>query len=632
MNKEWQLPPVYETDIYRSYLIAKSVIEDFAQNRYVTPSDLFNSVTEYLSSDLNDAKDALRVFITQLSGSNEDFDSSENPKIQAALTIGIVTTWASSETVNRYTAFRALTRSSSWVKNLWTEVAVIVAQDNRDFKEALLHLAEQYFVKAEKKLLEESQCDPLEPITLDEIWYGHTGETRIDDSSWQWIELLAKLDPGKLFKWMNSTKSLLLINRMLGSPEFCRNYDLWEKFTLQAPPSFESDGSWNDALLLPCLLRHGSTQIIYASNSYGYTPAVLESHVKSLLTYLVGTLAKRSDFEGIFKRWGTWLTLQHLRFPDKNQTVSSQDILWALAGKAQTSLSPAISAQLNISWEPWVYQSMLALLHSNYPDRFLKPDVSAFVKEWNLTPTEWNSLRGKSLRSHVSRYHISQPNDYACRVLGYSVALSDNFASHWLSMWNSSFALREILEFNPTQKTSKEWKPSDASWLMRTLADVGLGILDCTTNDKETADNDVLEQAATLFNALWEATTEMLSIDVYGDDFWPIMQQHLAIRRLRWTVEAMNADDNLYDTKLNKDALPTSQEVLALVSSTPRSLIELLPILVQNKIPKQALKELINQTEIDLISLASNAVRLQNGPARKFKIGSHHVKLIKELT
>lgn len=634
MNKEWQLPPSHVSDTLKSYTIAESVIGDFAEGRFTPPDVLFTSVTEYFCAQ-DDAKNALKRFTTQLGGSNEDFDASDNPRIQAALTIGIVMAWASSETENRYTAFRALVRNSWWVEHLWTEVALVAALKNDVFKEALLNLAEQHFVDAEKNLLQEDAVDPSHPATLDEIWYGHTRESRVDESSWPWIELLAKLDPDKLFKWMNSTQSLLLINRVLDSPEFYRNYDLWEQFTLGSPPSFQSDGSWNGALLLPSLLRHGSAQIIHIANGREYHSSVLEPHVRSLFACFVDTVAKRSDFEGLFKRWGTWITRQNLNFPDynsdKNRPLSSQDILWGLADKLPRPFSPTVSDQLNFSWEPWVYQSMLALLHSNAPDKFPTPDVSAFIKEWSLTPTEWNSTKGKSLRSHVSEYHATQPNNYACRVLGYSVALSDDFTSHWLSMWNSSVALREILEFRPIYKISKEWQPSDASGLMRTLVDIGLGILDCTANAQEILNPEILKQSAALFQALWEATTEMLSIDFYGDDFWPIMQQHLVIRRLRWKVEAESANDEHYSKWLDQAAYPTSRETLALVSSNPCSFISLLPLLVQNQIPKQALKDLINQVEIDLASLASSAARYQSGPERKFKIHPHHVNLIKEL-
>lgn len=634
MNKEWQLPPAYESEMQKSYTIAESLIGDFAEGSFASPDILITSVTEYFCIQ-DDAENALKRFTTHLGGSHEDFDASDDPRIQATLVIGIVTAWASSETENRYTAFRALVRNSWWVEHLWTEVALVVALKNDAFKEALLNLAKQHFADAEKKLLQEYGFDPSHPTTLDEIWYGHTRERRDDESSWPWIELLAKFDPNKLFKWMNSTQSLLLINRVLGSPEFYRNYDLWEQFTLRSPTSFQSDGSWDGALLLPSLLRHGSMTVIHIADGHGYPPSVLEPHVESLLASFVDTLAKRSDFEGLFKRWGTWLTRQYLNFPDNNsgqkRSLSSQDILWALADKLPLQWSPTVFGQLNFTWEPWVYQSMLALLHSNKPDRFPAPDVRVFIKEWNLTPAEWNSSKGKSLRSHVSEYHATQPNNYACRVLGYSVALSDDFTSHWLSMWNSSVALREILEFRPIYKISEEWKPSDASGLMRTLVDVGLGILECTANAQETLNPEILKQSAALFQALWEATTEMLSIDFYGDDFWPIMQQNLVIRRLCWTVEAKNANDDHYSTWLDQAAYPTSKEALALVSSNPCSFITLLPLLVQNQIPKQALKELINQAEIDLTSLASSAARFQSGPERKFKIHPHHVNLIEEL-
>ena len=109
MTKEWQLPPAYESDRYKSFLIAESVIEDFAQDRFTPPDVLVMSVTEYFCTQ-DDAKNALKRFATQLGGFNEDFDASDDPRIQAALAIGIVTAWASSETENRYAAFWALVR------------------------------------------------------------------------------------------------------------------------------------------------------------------------------------------------------------------------------------------------------------------------------------------------------------------------------------------------------------------------------------------------------------------------------------------------------------------------------------------------------------------------------------------
>ncbi|MEI7181987.1 hypothetical protein WCT96_01520 [Pectobacterium carotovorum] len=638
MKKEWQLPTAYNSERYESYLIAESVIEDFAQGRVELPDVLVKSITEYFCIQ-DDAKDALKRFSNYLIGFNENFDASDDPRIQACLAIGIVTVWASSETENRYSTFRALVRNSWWFEQLWTEVALVVAQENDLFKEALLNLAEQHFVDAEKKMLDEYGNDPSDPITLDEIWHGYTRERRTDESSWPWIKLLAKLDSNKLFKRMDSTQNLFLINRILDSPEFYSNYDLWELLTLRSSFCFQSDGSWNGGLLLPCLLRYGSMKLIHIADKRVYPSSVLEQqleqHVESLLASFVDTVSKRPDFEGLFKRWGAWLTRQHLKFPDNNanqeRSLSSQDILWALADKLSCPYSPTVSEQLNLSWEPWVYQSMLALLHSRYPEKFPVPDVSTFIEEWDLTPTEWDSLKGKLLRSHVSEYHVTQPNNYACRVLGYSVALSDDFTSRWLDMWNSSVALREILEFRPIYKISKEWQPSDASRLMCTLVDVGLGILDCTANAQETPNPKMLEQSAKLFQALWEATTEMLSIDFYGDDFWPIMQQNLVIRRLWWTIEAKNANKDHYSIYLNQTAYPTSRETLAHVSSNPCSLIKLLSLLEQNNIPKQDLKDLANQAEIDLVSLASSAARYQSGPEMKFKIYPYHVNLIEEL-
>lgn len=317
MSTEWHLPPAHESGMYKSYKIAKSLIEDFAEGRFAPPAALVTSVKDYLCGQ-GEAKDALRRFTIQLSGSNEDFDPSDDPKIQATLVIAIVMAWASSQTESQHPNFRELIRHSWWIESLWAEVALVVAQKNGDFKEAILNLADQNLADAEKKLLEEYGVAPNHPTTLDEIWHGNSRESQSDQSSWAWIELLARLDKNKLFNWMNSTRSLVFINRLLDSPEFYRNYDLWESFTLKVSTSFENDGKWNGALLLPSLIRHGSETIIHVAGGHEYPPSVLEPHVKSVLARFVDTVGKRSDFEGLFKRWGTWLTRQHLNFPDNN--------------------------------------------------------------------------------------------------------------------------------------------------------------------------------------------------------------------------------------------------------------------------------------------------------------------------
>jgi len=634
MSKNWQLPRTHESGMNKSFSLALSHIHDFEEGKFKPPAELVASVEDYLCGK-NNAKDTLNIFTNQLIGINEELDASDNPVVQATLAIAIVMAWASSKTESKYPAFWALVQNSWWLENLWTDVALIVARLDDEFKESLLNLAKQHFYDAEKKLLEEQSGASNNEISLDDIWHGHSQENRLDDSSWPWIELQIKLSPDDFFGWINSTESLLLINRVISSPEFHRNYDLWEQLTRRAPVSFESDGSWNNALLLPSLLSYGNASILHIANSYHHSAHEREVHVKSLLKSFVETVAERPDFEGLFKRWGTWLTRQHLAFPentsDREISLNSQDILGELSKKIPKSFSPAFHQGSDLSWEPWVYQSMLALLHMKYSEKFNAPDVIAFVNEWRLSPAEWSGKRGRALRAHASQYRSNEPSTYACRILGYSIALNNDFSDHWLEMWESSFVLREILEFCPVNRISEEWRPYEASALMCTLVDVGLGILDCTANDEENINPEVLEKSAKLFQALWDATTEMLSIDIYGEDFWPIMQQHLVIRRIKWAAEAKNKNNENYSTLLDRLAFPTSLETLVSVSSNSCSLIRMLPLLMQNSVSKQVLCELINQAQIDLKFLALDAAKYQSAPERRFKIQAHHVKLINEL-
>ncbi|MGX5794863.1 hypothetical protein ACWHY4_13915 [Pseudomonas sp. E2-15] len=634
MSTEWQLPPAYESRMFKSYTIAMSLIKSFADGDFEPPQKLVSSIRDYLATPDN-PKSALSRFTAQLNIAPGERDVSDDPIIQATLIIAIVLAWASSETENRFSAFWKLARHSWWIENLWVDAALVIANQDTEFKSAILGLADKHFNDAEKELLEKYGMDPENPITLDEIWHGHLRESYTDSSSWSWVKLLANLTPNKLFELMNFMQSPFLLNRILDSPEFDQNLELWEHMILKAPASFESDGSWQGGALLPSLIRHGGAKIVHLGDSTEHPPAVLEPHIRSLLTRFVDTLAQRSDFEGMFKRWGTWLTRQHLHFPvrapGRKVILDSQDIFWALAEKISPSSSKSISKMLDNSWEPWVYQSMLALLHSKMPEQFSAPDVKNFIKEWYLTPTDWNSKKGQKLRRHTDQYHANRPNTYACRVLGFSIALSDDFTNHWLKMWKGSVVLREILEFRPVYQISGEWKPADASGLMRTLVDIGLGILDCTASDQDALEPEVAPKSSALFQALWDATTEMLNIDIYGDDFWALMQQHLAIRRVQWTVGALKSPENEYLKLLDQTATPSSITALKLMRSNTSTFISLLPMLLQNNVTKEGLRHLLNDADVNLTELALSAAKYQDAPERKFKILPHHVNLIEEL-
>lgn len=634
MSKDWRLPPAYESEISKAFRVAESIVKRFEEGAFIPPDALITSVKNYLC-DPTDPVEALDKFTALLSPPYAAADASEDPTVQASLAIGIVLAWATSETKEQYTAFRHLIRNSWWLHELWTKVAIVMAKSSDEFRQALLSLADSHFADSEAGCIGELESDSMRSFSLDDIWRGHHREARIDESSWPWVEILAELDVDKLFGWMDQTKSLLLLNRMLDSPELYNNFDLWESFILRASQSFESDGSWNGALLLPSLLRYGSATLSSIADSREYPPDVLEAHARSLLSRFVDAVASRSDFLGLFKRWGTWLTRQHLRFPDRSvhqeRRLESEDIFWALADKVPPPYCPAFSGQLDSSWEPWVYQSMQALLHSKLPEKFPPPDVSSFIEEWSLSPTDWDSAKGDMLRAHIREYNANLPNSYACRVLGYSVALRNEFAIDWSNMWNSSSSVREILEFRPTYRISQEWGPSDVSDLMGTLIDVGLGILDCNANAQEATDPVVLKQSAALYNALWVATNEMMSIDFYGEEFWQVMQQHLVIRRLQWAVEAENANGEDYAKWLNETAYPTAQEALALLSTNSSSFISVLPLLLQNNISKQDLKQLIRKAGVDLNAIADSAAKFRDGPERKLKINSKHVRLINDL-
>ncbi|WP_095129139.1 hypothetical protein [Pseudomonas sp. Irchel s3h14] len=633
MNKEWLLPSAYVSSTEKDYNSALVLINNYAAGNVEYSPQLIALIENYFFAP-GDAKTALKNFAMQLSDTDEASDILDDAESLAVLCGAIISVWSSKETEGRLPALLALIRHSWWLEQLWPVATATLARLNESFRSTVVTLAAQHFINAEVKLNSEHPEDHADPFTLGDIWSGHIREARSNESSWSWVRLLAELDAEQLLASMKLIRNPVLLNRVLESPEFYRNYVLWECLTLRVAPSFGDDGTWNGEILLPSLIRHGKSMLLHVADRQEHPKDILEAHVKYLLARLRDTLALRSDFIGIFKRWGTWLTRQTLNFPahetQRKTLIDSNDLLMALADKIAPSFSPATSSDLDNSWEPWVYQSMLALLHSEKPTKFLAPDITSFLGEWDLTLEEWDAGKGQSLRDHARHYHATRPGDYACKVLGYSIALSGDFANDWLKTWDCSVALREILEFSPTTQTSKKWRPSDASSLMRTLVDIGLGILDCTTYEPETLDTEALAKSAKLFAALWSATTEMLSIDLYGDEFWARIQQHLAIRRIRWTIEPGQPAEAGYRAYLDEATHPKAANLLKLVSTNTGAILKLLPLLVQNT-TKGNLRHLLAKAQIDMTALASSARKYQQAPERKFNIHLHHVDLIEEL-
>jgi hypothetical protein len=630
MKTEWLLPSPYRTD--NDYNSAIVLIKNYAAGNINYPSHLITLIRNYFCNPY-DAKIALNEFASELSDTHDASEILDDAESLAVISSALVQVWSSEETTLRTNALLALTRHSWWLEHLWIDSTSAFAKLNEGFRITVITIAAQHFINVEEQLNKENPQDHNDPFTLGDLWSGHFRESRSNDSSWSWVRLLAELDFEQLFETMSAIRNPVLLNRVLESPEFYNNYDLWESLTSRAAPSFLNDGSWNGEILLPSLIRHGKSMLLHVADRTEHPKDILETHVEALLSRLSDTLAKRSDFVGIFKRWGTWITRQTLNFPahesQRKTLIDSSHLLMALADRIAPSFVSRASSDLDNSWEPWVYQSMLALLHAEKPDHFTPPDIQSFIDEWNLTVEDWDSVKGQRLRDHAKHYHATRASDYACRVLGYSIALSDDYANDWLRMWECSVALREILEFRPTAQTSDKWRSSDVSGLMRTLLDIGLGILDCTAYEQKTLDTEALDKTAKLFTALWSATTEMLSIDLYGDEFWSQMQQHLAIRRIRWAV-APGQPAEAYCAYLNEATMPKAAELLKEVSANTSSILKLLPLLLQNT-TKQNLRYLLTIAQIDMSALAASAHKYEQAPKKKFNIDPHHVDLIEGL-
>ena len=204
---------------------------------------------------------------------------------------------------------------------------------------------------------------------------------------------------------------------------------------------------------------------------------------------VIKTLSKRKDALPLFSRWSTWLMRQLLiqgmkDIEDIRSSAYVDNCLIEAIGKKFkeksiiTTLPPDAA-----SWEFWVYRMVLA---SYARDGWIKcPESDSFLKEWKLTFNDWSSSKGIQLRERAKfcvSFDLGFPSDIA-HFLAYPIVMSPSPEATWISLWDSTFLLREIVEFgdSETKPLLHEYRSSNkvrTNELLLLLFRIGLAILD----------------------------------------------------------------------------------------------------------------------------------------------------------
>ena len=187
-------------------------------------------------------------------------------------------------------------------------------------------------------------------------------------------------------------------------------------------------------------------------------------------------------------------------------------------------------------WEPWC--SRCVFVQVGLLKNTSMPPVEAFLDEWLLTPEDWDTKPGQSLRMHAGLFDTfgKRADAYGFRLLAVPLAEVPDPCEVWDRFWNMTLALREIVEFRyEGAEPNEEWRGrSEASGLMRVAFGLGLMMIDYIISPSRELQYERPAALRGLLSVLAKAVREMSSIDQFDRGYWSAAMRHLAIRRAVW--------------------------------------------------------------------------------------------------
>ncbi|MBU2859041.1 hypothetical protein HF290_00960 [Acidithiobacillus ferrooxidans] len=387
-------------------------------------------------------------------------------------------------------------------------------------------------------------------------------------------------------------------------------FERWKAVASVAPAAFGEQAKWNGSLILPLLLGIARDQFQFGLGHEPTPNQVSEAtnDIKSLAAEVAKTIAPRADAVGCMTRWGNWLVRTAIPAVSANPLPHPTDaasqgfiedaLLEALIVKMPAdrwSPEPAPDAE---PWEPWCQVAAGALIALGRKSSM--PSPSEFFDEWHISPDEWPTQPGQSLKLHAIPFEGAGPraDGYGARLLAIPMVEAGRADDLWKQFWDSTDTLREIVEFGDPDETENDgWQGrNEAAKLLMLQFSVGLMMLDHLIEPQRPLEYDRSSAIENLLPCLHEAVREMAATDQLNREFWSEAVRHLAIRRAKW----LSGPTGPNSVALSAEVKPILADFIRTLAGDTENLLSLAYVARRNGVDSAALAAAFKAAEVDI--------------------------------
>ncbi|HEX7935779.1 MAG TPA: hypothetical protein VF573_22305 [Paraburkholderia sp.] len=545
------------------------------------------------------------------------------------------------------------------LEHVFPDVCIVAAQGEEEFKLRVVKLLDDVLLGASNSVPITSSSGRREQFqalreswtanpALSNIWWGLRGSEplRYTDSTAA-FRVLSALDINVFLNALGRFDEPYTVDSALTAAGAAFKFSMWCALVQHAPSAFDERRAWNKSMVIPLLLVTARNQILFARNKVRPNSTELEAaeakqEVDELVDAVVHQLRARPDCDSIVYRWAPWLMRQLVMAVSGTPTDDPNRI--TSNGYADSRIIEIIGEQSDESlwshpypadaedWEPWCFQSLLT--NYAFSGKCETPTVDAFLREWHLTPEDWQSTRGQALREHAAL--MTSLGDtviptYGAQLLAYPMVASDDAFEHWATLWRHTAVLRELIEFDDLSQVVEAWRGRyDAARLTMLAFSIGLSMLDSSSqgNGPIPVKQDL---ARTLCASLAIAAQEMLHIDRLNRSFWIAAVRQIAVRRLIWEKRESATAGSQSAMPFLSDTRPTFGDFLRAFSSDTVELLNLLLVALLN-VPEEKVRQAMRDTSIDLNRELSIARELARSDSRRYPFSEEQLNKLAALS
>jgi hypothetical protein len=429
------------------------------------------------------------------------------------------------------------------------------------------------------------------------------------------LTILLKVDLRFGLSYLASLGDWELVENALVVSGAASTFERWCDALAQAHQAFDASGKWTGSLLGLLLVKRAQEVILLPDG--GQLFGMAASELPWTCERVVAEIRKRTDGLALLRCWSVSTFRSYVATGD-SLSRSQHHLLAETLSRLERILDSMptdvrfvrASGDLPAGYPAWfVWYERGLEVHWHAGSEHIRV-LTTHVLELYDQAVRWESSVSRDVRERRAHIGFGMQQFAVGRLdlhMGEALATAHFPANAWSSLWQSTFDLRERIEFAGYSDDGAEaWQDRGASsGLTEIVLRLGLAAVEAILQSTSSSEEVRAVGACALLCSLQQSCIEMAAIDLLRADIWAQALRYVLILWGRIRGLPPTNDGNVGS---NPD--PAEMQLLEYLSVDPQELLVALFVCANNRISESVLAKQLNEARIDFSGAVARARKL----------------------